>query len=90
MRNAENPSRGSHIEHSWSWKRQRSRNEIQHVSKLLQQLSCCDSATSTHSIPYFVTKCLVGATVLSGAAGEIENVNQVFQPDGRFAASNSP
>jgi len=39
---------------------------------------------------YFVTKCLVGAIVLSGAAGEIENVNQAFQPDGRFAASNSP
>ena len=62
-----------------------------------------DAATSTslegvkspvaeaHSdFAHFVTKCRVGVTVLSGAAGEIENVNQVFQPDGRLAASNSP
>jgi hypothetical protein len=41
-------------------------------------------------IVYFVTRCLVGATVLSGGVGEIANVNHVFQPDGRFAASNSP
>jgi hypothetical protein len=34
--------------------------------------------------------CRVGVTVLSGAAGEIENVNHAFQPDGRLAASNSP
>jgi hypothetical protein len=33
--------------------------------------------------------CLVGVTVL-GAASEIEKVSQVFQPDGRLAASNSP
>ena len=39
---------------------------------------------------YLVTMCRLGVTVLSGGAGEIENVNQVFQPDGRFAASNSP
>lgn len=32
----------------------------------------------------------VGVTVLAGGAGEIENVSQVFQPDGRFAAANSP
>jgi hypothetical protein len=38
---------------------------------------------------YFVITCLVGVTVF-GAASEIENVNQVFQPDGRLAASNSP
>ena len=41
-------------------------------------------------IVYFVTRCLVGATVLSGGVGEIASVNHVFQPDGRFAASNSP
>ena len=34
--------------------------------------------------------CRVGVTVLAGAASEIENVSQVFQPDGRLAASNSP
>jgi hypothetical protein len=39
---------------------------------------------------HLVTKCRVGVTVLSGGASEIANVNQVFQPDGRFAASNSP
>src|SRR5216684_3728469 len=38
---------------------------------------------------YFVTRCFVGVTVF-GAASEIANVNQVFQPDGRLAASNSP
>jgi len=38
---------------------------------------------------YFVITCLVGVAVF-GAASEIENVNQVFQPDGRLAASNSP
>lgn len=31
----------------------------------------------------------VGVTA-AGAAGEIANANHVFQPDGRFAASNSP
>ena len=41
-------------------------------------------------VRYFVTRCLVGVTVLAGAASEIENVSQVFQPDGRLAASNSP
>jgi len=39
-------------------------------------------------ITYFVM-CLVGVTVF-GAASEIANVNQVFQPEGRLAASNSP
>jgi hypothetical protein len=39
---------------------------------------------------YLVTIRRVGATVLAGAIGEIENVNHVFQPDGRLAASNSP
>jgi hypothetical protein len=38
---------------------------------------------------YLVIRCLVGVTA-EGAASEIENVSQVFQPDGRFAASNSP
>jgi hypothetical protein len=38
---------------------------------------------------YFVTMCRVGVTA-AGAAGEIENVSHVFQPDGRLAASNSP
>jgi hypothetical protein len=38
---------------------------------------------------YFVTRCRLGATAV-GAVGEIENVSQVFQPDGRLAASNSP
>jgi hypothetical protein len=28
--------------------------------------------------------------VLAGAMGEIENVNHVFHPAGRLAASNSP
>jgi hypothetical protein len=32
----------------------------------------------------------VGATVLAGAIGEIEKVSQVFHPDARLAASNSP
>jgi len=32
----------------------------------------------------------VGATVLEGAIGEIENVSHVFHPDARLAASNSP
>ena len=52
----------------------------------------CHYRKSVMSLPtsYLVTRCLVGVTVLSGAAGEIENVNQVFQPDGRLAASNSP
>jgi hypothetical protein len=38
---------------------------------------------------YLVTRCLVGVTVV-GTASEIENVNHVFQPEGRLAASNSP
>ena len=40
-------------------------------------------------IDYLVTRCLVGTTAL-GTASEIENVNHVFQPEGRLAASNSP
>jgi hypothetical protein len=36
-----------------------------------------------NSISYLVTESFVGVTVLSGAAAEIENVNHVFQPDGR-------
>jgi hypothetical protein len=39
---------------------------------------------------YFVTIRRVGATVLVGAIGEIENVSHVFQPAGRFSAANSP
>jgi hypothetical protein len=39
---------------------------------------------------YLVTIRRVGVTVLVGAIGEIENVSQVFHPDGRLAASNSP
>jgi hypothetical protein len=39
---------------------------------------------------YFVTIRRVGVTVLVGAIGEIENVNHVFHPAGRLAASNSP
>jgi hypothetical protein len=42
---------------------------------------------STH---YFVNRCWVGFASAVGAAGEIANVSQVFQPDGRLAASNSP
>ena len=38
---------------------------------------------------HFVTRCRVGVASV-GAAGEIENVSHVFQPDGRLAASNSP
>ena len=46
---------------------------------------------STRSVsPYVVTIWRVGVTVLVGAIGEIENVSQVFHPDGRLAASNSP
>ena len=41
------------------------------------------SAASSSS--YFVTSRRVGVTVLVGAIGEIENVNQVFQPAGRLA-----
>ena len=33
---------------------------------------------------------LIVAPLLVGAIGEIENVNQVFHPDGRFSAANSP
>ena len=40
-------------------------------------------------IRYFVIR-LVGVTVLVGTIGEIENVSQVFHPNGRLAASNSP
>jgi hypothetical protein len=40
-------------------------------------------------LAYFVTICRdLGATAL-GAAGEITNDNQAFQPSGRFCASNS-
>jgi uncharacterized protein (DUF983 family) len=46
--------------------------------------------TQNGSIPYFVTIWRVGVTVLVGAMGEIENVNHVFHPAGRLAASNSP
>ena len=38
---------------------------------------------------YFVTRCRVGFASVA-AVGEIANVSHVFQPDGRFAASNSP
>ena len=39
---------------------------------------------------YFVKRCWVGFASAVGAAGEIANVSQVFQPAGRLAASNSP
>ena len=39
---------------------------------------------------YFVTTRRVGVTVLVGAIGEIANVSQIFHPDGRFSAANSP
>ena len=38
---------------------------------------------------YFAISSPVGVTV-GGAASEIEKVSQVFPPDGRLAASNSP
>ena len=41
-------------------------------------------------MPYFVTSRRAGVSVLVGAIGEIENVSQVFHPDGRFSAANSP
>ena len=44
---------------------------------------------SADEFSYFVTIRRVGATVLAGAMGEIENVNHVFHPTGRLAASNS-
>ena len=47
--------------------------------------------SSRTSMPcYFDTLCWVGVTMLAGADSEIENVSQVFQPDGLFAALNSP
>jgi len=33
--------------------------------------------------------CFAGGGAAAGAAGEIANVSQVFQPSARFAASNS-
>jgi hypothetical protein len=39
---------------------------------------------------YLVTIRRVGVTVLVGAIGEIEKVNQVFHPAGRLSAANSP
>jgi hypothetical protein len=39
--------------------------------------------------PYFVIEWLVGVTVDVGAALEIANVTQTFQPSGRFSAANS-
>lgn len=48
------------------------------------------SVRERHMVHYLVAIRRVGATVLVGAIGEIENVSQVFQPDGRLAASNSP
>jgi hypothetical protein len=47
-------------------------------------------APGSDRFPYFVTIRCVGATVLVGAMGEIENVSHVFHPAGRLAASNSP
>ena len=41
-------------------------------------------------LPYFVRNCLVGRATAVGAAGEMANVSQVFQPCARLAASNSP
>lgn len=38
---------------------------------------------------YFVIRCFVGVTVEVGAAFEIWNVSQTFQPSGRFSAANS-
>lgn len=48
------------------------------------------AAILSHRSPLLVTMRRVGATVVTGAIGEIEKVSQVFQPDGRLAASNSP
>ena len=47
-------------------------------------------ANSRDRVFYFTTLCRAGVSVLVGTASEIENVNQVFQPDGRLAAANSP
>lgn len=67
---------------------------LQQISALDQKLTIFVSAvaimTGRLAAHYFVIKCLVGATVLSGGASEIANVNHVFQPEGRLAASNSP
>jgi hypothetical protein len=38
---------------------------------------------------YFVSSALRGIALGVGAAGEITNVTQVFQPSGRFSAANS-
>ena len=48
---------------------------------------CVIGANSEGLLPH---RCLVGVTVLTGTASDIENVSQVFQPDGRLAAANSP
>jgi hypothetical protein len=45
--------------------------------------------TSTSFLFYFLIVCLVGVTVDVGAAFEIANVTQTFQPSGRFSDSNS-
>jgi hypothetical protein len=47
------------------------------------------SSSIALNLVYFVTIRRVGVTLLVGAIGEIENVSQVFHPDGRLAASNS-
>lgn len=59
------------------------------VTAVARTLSTTRDA-SRNQCPYCFHRWRVGATVLAGGAGEIENVSQVFQPDGRFAASNSP
>jgi hypothetical protein len=66
------------------WRRQHSRRLLK------QQHNSTEEAVSPDLFSYFVTIRRVGVTVLVGAIGEIENVNQVFQPAGRLAASNSP
>src|SRR5947209_4796967 len=44
--------------------------------------------SSWHEV-YLATRCFVGA-MAAGADGEMVNVSQVFHPDGRLAAPNSP
>lgn len=45
---------------------------------------------ATSQFSYLVTILRAGVTVLVGAIGDIENVNHVFHPAGRFSAANSP
>ena len=53
----------------------------------------CSAASGNRTLigpSYFVSIALRGGALGVGAAGEITNVTQVFQPSGRFFPPNSP